>query len=129
MDTEVHPPLSCLPTLKYSSCILTIVLQLVDILMLVASYFSDSTCSGSNRESDIHSKKDIEIWIALLNSRDKNHFDVSHQILYTHKIVHRKLMYSISHTNLVINMSPNPLNFNFIQRNDTVHAVCDSLYW
>lgn len=82
MYTEVHSLLPFTPPslqLKHSSCILTIVSQLVDILMLVANYFSDNTCSGSSRKGDIHSNKGTEIWIALLNSTDKNHFhfDVS----------------------------------------------------
>lgn len=37
MDTEVHPaPHTLPPILKYSSCVLIIVPQVVDILMLVA---------------------------------------------------------------------------------------------
>lgn len=61
MHTHTHT----LHTLKYSRCIVTIVPQLVDILMLVASYSSDSTCNGSSRKRDIHSNKGTEIWIAL----------------------------------------------------------------
>lgn len=95
-----HPP----HQLKYSRRILTIVPQLVDIFMMVASYFSNSTCSGSRRKRDIHSNKSSEIWIALSISRDNNHLRL-HRMLYTHTIIHWKLMYSISCARSGMNMS------------------------
>ena len=119
---SVPPPFPVHPSqLKYSSYILTIVPQLVDILMLVADYFSDSTCSGSNRKGDIHSNNDIEIWIALLNSTDKNHihFDVSpSDIIHLQNNALQANVHN-SYASSITNTSPNSTNLHFFEKKDT----------